>query len=192
MDRCGRVGIPSHGAAGRSPAGREPLLGEIPTHGVRILVRGGLAYAGLIRRHLLDAAGFRRLRNRILENRRTRWTNERSTGSSRLCAAASIGSSLAAPKHPPRWQGTRTSRTSPGSSRRMRSGSASTRRFRRLPPVFPCPWYPSGVRFTRSFETVKRRPDRADVALEWIERAVRSPVRRETVHNAFFDWSFSP
>ncbi len=87
--------------------------------------------------------------------------------------------------------------------------------------AIPCPWYPASVKFTRHFETVKRRPDRAHIALEWIERVVRSPeretvqsdgrVRRwaridgaggkmlrvvlledgETVHNAFFDRSFS-
>lgn len=54
----------------------EPLLGEILTRGVRILVRDELAYADLIRRHLLDAADFRPLRDRILEERRTRWTDE--------------------------------------------------------------------------------------------------------------------
>lgn len=81
---------------------------------------------------------------------------------------------------------------------------------------------PSDMKFTRSFEALKARPDRADIALAWTERAVRDPeremvqrdgrVRRwaridetggkalrvvpledgETVHNAFSDRSFRP
>jgi hypothetical protein len=78
------------------------------------------------------------------------------------------------------------------------------------------------MRFTRYFEHMRRRPDRAAIALEWIERVVAHPVREEiqrdgrirrwasiaemdgrylrvillpdgeTVHNAFFDRSFRP
>ena len=78
------------------------------------------------------------------------------------------------------------------------------------------------VRFTRYFEELRRRPDRAMIRLEWIQRVVDHPakeivqkdgrIRRwglveemgdrylrvilledgETVHNAFFDRSFSP
>ena len=73
------------------------------------------------------------------------------------------------------------------------------------------------MKFTRYFEAMRERPDRATIELEWIERAVRQPakeavqadgrIRRwaripeangkflrvillpdgETVHNAFFD-----
>lgn len=78
------------------------------------------------------------------------------------------------------------------------------------------------MKFTEYFETVRLRPDRAMIRLEWIERTMRNPVReviqndgrvrrwapipemggrylrvvlladRETVHNAFFDRSFAP
>ena len=78
------------------------------------------------------------------------------------------------------------------------------------------------VRFTAYFEAMRRRPDRAPIRDEWIERAVQSPVgeyvqadgriRRwalvpemegrylrvvllpdgHTVHNAFFDRGFEP
>jgi hypothetical protein len=78
------------------------------------------------------------------------------------------------------------------------------------------------MKFTRYFETVQVRPDRAMIRLEWIERVIQHPVREmiqadgrirrwapiaemggrylrvvllpdgETVHNAFFDRSFSP
>jgi hypothetical protein len=78
------------------------------------------------------------------------------------------------------------------------------------------------VRFTKYFEEIRHRPDRAKIKLEWIERVVRKPekeviqqdgrIRRwaaieemegrylrvillsdgETVHNAFFDRSFKP
>ncbi len=78
------------------------------------------------------------------------------------------------------------------------------------------------MRFTRYFEAMRQRPDRAIIRLEWIERVVAHPVREqiqqdgrirrwapipemdgrylrviflpdgETVHNAFFDRSFRP
>jgi hypothetical protein len=78
------------------------------------------------------------------------------------------------------------------------------------------------VRFTRYFEAIRNRPDRATIREEWIELAIRSPfgetvqadgrIRRwvqipemenrflrvvllpdgETVHNAFFDRRFVP
>jgi len=78
------------------------------------------------------------------------------------------------------------------------------------------------VKFTRYFEIMRERSDRAIVKLQWIERVVRYPekeiiqndgrIRRwasikeadgrylrvvllpdgETVHNAFFDRSFMP
>jgi hypothetical protein len=78
------------------------------------------------------------------------------------------------------------------------------------------------MRFTRYFEHVRSRPDRAAIRLEWIERVVMHPeqertqrdgrIRRwgriaemddrwlrvillpdgDTVHNAFFDRSFHP
>jgi hypothetical protein len=78
------------------------------------------------------------------------------------------------------------------------------------------------VKFTRYFEAVRQRPDRAAIRLEWIERVIANPVREviqqdgrirrwapiaemdgrylrvillpdgETVHNAFFDRSFQP
>ncbi len=78
------------------------------------------------------------------------------------------------------------------------------------------------MRFTRYFEYMRRRPDRAAIRLEWIEHVIAHPVREEfqrdgrirrwapiaemdgrylrvillpdgeTVHNAFFDRSFRP
>jgi hypothetical protein len=78
------------------------------------------------------------------------------------------------------------------------------------------------VKFTEYFETVRLRPDRAMIRLEWIQRTIQTPVREmiqedgrirrwapiremggrylrvvlladgETVHNAFFDRSFTP
>jgi hypothetical protein len=78
------------------------------------------------------------------------------------------------------------------------------------------------VKFTKYFEFVRQRPDRATIHDEWIERVIRSPVKevvqqdgrirrwapieemenrflrvvllpdRETVHNVFFDRSFKP
>jgi hypothetical protein len=78
------------------------------------------------------------------------------------------------------------------------------------------------VKFTRYFESIRQRPDRAIIRMEWIERAIQNPLREviqadgrirrwaritemddrylrivlladgETVHNAFFDRSFTP
>ena len=78
------------------------------------------------------------------------------------------------------------------------------------------------MRFTRYFEHMRRRPDRAAIRLEWVEHVISHPVREqiqrdgrirrwapiaemdgrylrvillpdgETVHNAFFDRSFRP
>jgi hypothetical protein len=78
------------------------------------------------------------------------------------------------------------------------------------------------MKFTRYFEALRLRPDRAIIREEWIERAIRSPVKEtvqadgrirrwaqiqemenrylrvvllpdgETVHNAFFDRRFVP
>lgn len=78
------------------------------------------------------------------------------------------------------------------------------------------------MKFTRYFEAMSTRPDRAAIRLDWIERVVRHPLREEiqrdgrirrwsaipemdgrylrvillpdgeTVHNAFFDRSFRP
>jgi hypothetical protein len=77
------------------------------------------------------------------------------------------------------------------------------------------------VKTTKYFEFIRRRPDRALIRDEWIERVIHSPVKetvqqdgrirrwapieemggrflrvvlladRETVHNAFFDRSFT-
>jgi hypothetical protein len=76
------------------------------------------------------------------------------------------------------------------------------------------------VKTTAYFEAIRKRPDRAVIQMEWIERAVQAPVREmvqadgrirrwtpipevggkvlrvvllpdgETVHNAFFDRGF--
>jgi len=78
------------------------------------------------------------------------------------------------------------------------------------------------MRFTEYFQEVRRRPDRAIIRLDWIELALRSPIRQEvqadgrirrwvripgqperylrvvlledglTVHNAFIDRRFRP
>jgi hypothetical protein len=78
------------------------------------------------------------------------------------------------------------------------------------------------VKVTRYFEAIRNRPDRAIIREEWIERAVRAPIREtvqadgrirrwtqvpemgnrflrvvllrdgETDHNAFFDRRFTP
>jgi hypothetical protein len=78
------------------------------------------------------------------------------------------------------------------------------------------------VKFTEYFVTIRVRPDRAMIRVEWIEYTVQHPVREmiqadgrirrwasiaemggrylrvvlladgETVHNAFFDRSFAP
>ena len=78
------------------------------------------------------------------------------------------------------------------------------------------------MRFTEYFAEVRQRPDRAMIRVEWIEAAIRSPIRQQiqrngrirnwvqvpgseerylrvvlledgvTVHNAFFDRRFKP
>ena len=78
------------------------------------------------------------------------------------------------------------------------------------------------MKFTRYFEMIRVRPDRAMIRLEWIEHVLQHPVREviqadgrirrwapiremedrylrvvlladgETIHNAFFDRSFIP
>ena len=78
------------------------------------------------------------------------------------------------------------------------------------------------LKFTRYFESMRQRPDRAGIRLEWIEHVVANPLREvvqqdgrvrrwasiaemdgrflrvillpdcEPVHNAFFDRSFTP
>ena len=78
------------------------------------------------------------------------------------------------------------------------------------------------MKVTRDFEAIRTRPDRAVIRDEWIERALRTPLREtvqtdgrikrwiqvpemenrylrvvllpdgETVHNAFFDRRFTP
>ena len=78
------------------------------------------------------------------------------------------------------------------------------------------------MKFTAYFDAVRKRPDRAVIRDEWIERAIRKPIREyvqadgrirrwvdvpemkgrhlgvvllsdgETVHNAFFDRGFEP
>jgi len=78
------------------------------------------------------------------------------------------------------------------------------------------------MRFTAYFQSLRSRPDRAAIRLEWIQQVVESPERetiqadgrirrwakieeadgkylrviliedRETVHNAFFDRDFVP
>jgi hypothetical protein len=80
----------------------------------------------------------------------------------------------------------------------------------------------SKVKFTKYFDFIRQRPDRAIIRDEWIERVFKSPVKeivqkdgrirrwapieemgkrflrvvvlpdRETVHNAFFDRGFKP
>lgn len=78
------------------------------------------------------------------------------------------------------------------------------------------------MKTTRYFDALRNRPDRAGIREEWIERAIRDPVKEvvqadgrirrwaliseagsryirvvllpdgETVHNAFFDRRFAP
>jgi hypothetical protein len=78
------------------------------------------------------------------------------------------------------------------------------------------------LKFTRYIEAIQLRPDRAMIRLEWIQHVIEQPVREviqadgrirrwasipemegrylrvvlladgETVHNAFFDRSFTP
>lgn len=83
-------------------------------------------------------------------------------------------------------------------------------------------WYSGGVKFTQYFLEIRKRPDRAVILDEWLERAITKPIREtaqadgrikrwvkidemegrylrvvlladgETVHNAFFDRRFQP
>ena len=78
------------------------------------------------------------------------------------------------------------------------------------------------MKFTKYFDFIRQRPDRAIIRDEWIERVVNNPVKetvqkdgrirrwapieemgsrflrvvllpdRETVHNVFFDWRVKP
>jgi hypothetical protein len=78
------------------------------------------------------------------------------------------------------------------------------------------------MKFTQYFQAMRQRPDRAGIQLEWIQRVISNPIRQtiqqdgrirrwgaiqeaggkylrvillpdgETVHNAFFDRSFTP
>ena len=78
------------------------------------------------------------------------------------------------------------------------------------------------MKFTEYFDTMRQRPDRATIRLEWIQLVIERPVKEltqqdgrirrwaaideaggrylrvvllpdgETVHNAFFDRSFKP
>lgn len=78
------------------------------------------------------------------------------------------------------------------------------------------------MKFTQYFLSMRQRPDRRLIELEWIQRAIETPIKEsvqqdgrirrwalipemggrylrvilltdgETVHNAFFDRSFSP
>lgn len=78
------------------------------------------------------------------------------------------------------------------------------------------------MRFAQYFEAMRKRPDRAMIRMEWIQRVVKNPVKEvvqqdgrirrwapieemdgrylrvillpdgETIHNAFFDRSFTP
>lgn len=50
----------------------EPLLGQILVHG-RLILGSDVDHAGLIRRHVFDAADFLPYRNRILAERRQAW-----------------------------------------------------------------------------------------------------------------------
>jgi len=40
-------------------------------------------------------------------------------------------------------------------------------------------WYGNALKITAYFEAIRKRPDRAVIRNEWIERAMRSPVREE-------------
>jgi hypothetical protein len=78
------------------------------------------------------------------------------------------------------------------------------------------------MKFTHYFEIMRQRPDRAMIEMEWIQRTVQNPIKeleqqdgrirrwgkidevggkylrvilledKETIHNAFFDRSFTP
>src|SRR4051812_23299614 len=66
----------------------EPLLGQILSHGQRIL-GSDLRYAGLVRKHLFDKAGFLPYRERILRERRQAWIGKWSKKNSNLSGDAS-------------------------------------------------------------------------------------------------------
>jgi predicted nucleotidyltransferase len=53
----------------------EPILGQILTHGTRIL-GSKTKYGDLIRKHLFDTADFMPYRSRILRERRRAWTGQ--------------------------------------------------------------------------------------------------------------------
>ena len=54
------------------------------------------------------------------------------------------------------------------------------------------------MKFTRYFEAMRQRSDRSFIRLDWIQHVITHPSREvvqpdgETVHNAFFDRSFTP
>jgi hypothetical protein len=78
------------------------------------------------------------------------------------------------------------------------------------------------MKYTQYFHTMRQRPDRVNISLEWIQRVISYPIKEviqqdgrirrwgiiqeaegkylrvvlladgETVHNAFFDRSFAP
>jgi hypothetical protein len=48
------------------------------------------------------------------------------------------------------------------------------------------------LKFTHYFEAVRQRADRAVIRVEWIQHLVVLLADGETVHNAFFDRSFTP
>ncbi|PKD38817.1 hypothetical protein CWO84_17325 [Methylomonas sp. Kb3] len=78
------------------------------------------------------------------------------------------------------------------------------------------------MKFTKYFESMRQRPDRGGIDLRWIERVINQPIKQavqpdgrirlwaaideadgrylrvvlledgETIHNAFFDRSFTP
>ena len=109
-------------------------------------------------------------------------------------------------RHPPLLHGPSTS---PLGGNRARTGASAF-----------C--YLGGVKVTRYFETIRKRPDRALIQDAWIQRAVNPPIRQtiqkdgrirrwcqlaemgnrylrvillpdgETIHNAFFDRDFVP
>jgi hypothetical protein len=49
------------------------------------------------------------------------------------------------------------------------------------------------MKTTAYFEAIRQRADRSIFHVEWIERAIRTPLQDgETVHNAFFDRGYVP
>ena len=83
-------------------------------------------------------------------------------------------------------------------------------------------WYNAKMKCTQYFKAIRERPDRAIIKTEWIQRVIEHPIKEviqkdgrirrwapiaemngrylrvvllpdgETVHNAFFDRSFTP